>query len=183
MRHILFIVTLCMVCTGCAARIAAVKPNQPGSYTVMGKTYFPLKEVKKGHFQNGVASWYGPGFDGKKTASGETYDMYQMTAAHNVLPLHTVVKVTNIKNDKEIFVRINDRGPFVDERVIDLSFSAAKELGMVADGTAPVNISVIKPPATILAKKKSNVVPTKTVKAPNPFFSDRFRGLLALRAF
>jgi rare lipoprotein A len=90
--------------------------------------------------QRGVASWYGKKFHGRRTSSGETYDMYAMTAAHKTLPLGTHVKVLNLKNDREIVVRINDRGPFVRGRIIDLSYAAAQKIDIVGPGTAPVEI-------------------------------------------
>lgn len=91
----------------------------------------------------GVASWYGPGFHGRLTANGERYDMYAMTAAHKTLQFGTKVKVTNHDNGKSVVVRINDRGPFVGGRVIDLSRSAADAIGMVGPGTAPVTVEVV----------------------------------------
>lgn len=91
----------------------------------------------------GVASWYGPGFHGRLTANGERYDMYGMTAAHKTLKFGTKVKVTNDRNGKSVTVRINDRGPFVGGRVIDLSRSAADAIDMVGPGTAPVTIEVV----------------------------------------
>lgn len=94
--------------------------------------------------QRGMASWYGPKFHGRPTASGETYDMHQLTAAHKELPLHTIVEVRNLDNDRSVRVRINDRGPYVRGRVLDLSFAAAQELGMVDVGLARVEIRVVE---------------------------------------
>jgi len=111
-------------------------------YTVMGKRYEPLKS-HVGFTQEGVASWYGKDFHGKKTSNGETYDMHAMTAAHKTLPLGVFVKVQNKENGREAVVRVNDRGPFVKNRVIDLSYSAAKTLGVDAKGTAPVRIEAL----------------------------------------
>ena len=91
----------------------------------------------------GVASWYGPGFHGKRTANGEIYNMYSMTAAHKTLPFDTIVRVNNLDNGRSIVVRINDRGPFVNGRIIDLSRSAAEKLGMVGPGTANVKLEVL----------------------------------------
>jgi rare lipoprotein A len=108
-------------------------------YTIRGKTYYPLQSAR-GFVEEGVASWYGPGFHGKRTANGEIYDMYAMTAAHKILPLGTIVRVTNRSNGRSLALRINDRGPFVDDRVIDLSRAAAEKLDVVAKGTAPVRI-------------------------------------------
>ena len=112
-------------------------PTRP--YKVMGKWYQPLPHAKD-FVQVGKASWYGRKFHGKKTSSNEIYDMYAMSAAHKTLPFGTYVRVHNLDNDKEIVVRINDRGPFVQGRIIDLSYSAAKKIGMVGPGTAKVKI-------------------------------------------
>jgi rare lipoprotein A len=111
-------------------------------YTVMGQTYYPLGSAE-GYSETGVASWYGPDFHGKKTANGEWYDMYQMTAAHRILPMHTKVMVRNLDNGRVAQVRINDRGPFVNNRVIDLSYAAASALGVVGPGTARVSLETI----------------------------------------
>lgn len=106
-------------------------------YTIRGKTYYPLLS-SHGFSEQGIASWYGKDFHGKKTANGERYDMYGTTAAHKLLPFGTMVKVTNKENGKSIVVRINDRGPFVANRVIDLTRTGAESIGMIARGTAPV---------------------------------------------
>lgn len=111
-------------------------------YTVLGKTYEPLK-THVGFSQEGVASWYGKDFHGKKTSNGEIYDMHAMTAAHKTLPLGVFVKVRNRENGQETIVRVNDRGPFVKNRIIDLSYSAAKVLGVDMKGTAPVRIEAL----------------------------------------
>jgi rare lipoprotein A len=92
--------------------------------------------------EEGVASWYGRKFHGRKTSSGERYNMYGISAAHRTLPLGTIVRVTHVRNGKKVTVRINDRGPFVDDRIIDLSYGAAKRLGMVKEGVAPVVVEV-----------------------------------------
>ena len=102
--------------------MAAVKETCPKSYTIKGRSYHPMKKAYPGFFQRGIASWYGPGFDGRKTSSGEIYDMHSLTAAHNILPINTLVRVTNLSNNKDVVVRINDRGPFVKDRVVDLSW-------------------------------------------------------------
>jgi rare lipoprotein A len=114
-------------------------PGHPKPYKALGKWYQPLPHAKD-FTQRGIASWYGKKFHGRKTSSGEIYDMYAMTAAHKTLPLGTYVRVTNLYNKKETDVRINDRGPFVRGRIIDLSYSAAKKVGVVGPGTAPVEI-------------------------------------------
>ena len=97
-----------------------------------------------GTTQRGVASWYGEPFHGRKTASGEVYDMHGMTAAHKELPLGTVVQVTNLDNGREIELRVNDRGPFIKGRVLDVSYAAAKHLGMVGPGTAKIELRVVR---------------------------------------
>lgn len=111
-------------------------------YTINGKTYYPTV-VEVGDTATGIASWYGPNFHGKKTSNGETYNMHALTAAHKTLPMNTMVKVTSLKNGKTTTVRINDRGPFVAGRIIDLSKAAATEISMIADGTAPVKLEII----------------------------------------
>lgn len=116
------------------------KPPKP--YTVLGRTYQPLAHAN-GFEENGVASWYGPGFHGKRTSTGESYDMEAMTAAHKTLPFETHVEVTNLDNGRTAVVRVNDRGPFVDGRVIDLSKAAARELGVIGPGTAKVRIRAL----------------------------------------
>ena len=125
-------------------------PQQPVSYPkpykVFGKWYQPLPD-SKGFRQRGIASWYGKNFHGKKTSNGEIYDMYAMTAAHKTLPLGTYVRVQNLENKRELEVRINDRGPFVRGRIIDLSYTAAKKLGIVGPGTADVEIVALGTPA------------------------------------
>jgi peptidoglycan lytic transglycosylase len=177
---------LLILAAGCASKIALLKKDLPKdsrkSYTVLGKTYFPMKTVKPGYSQTGIASWYGPGFHGRKTATGEIYNMHMLTAAHDTLPLNSVVKVTNMLNNKHVVVRINDRGPFVDNRLIDLSLASAKKLGLVGPGTAPVRLTVLKGGVTMIASKKS--APTtddkRIARAPNPFFTRGVPKLLAL---
>lgn len=129
---------------GCFGGKAWRKGGVPGSrsYTVGGKTYHPLKSAH-GFVEEGVASWYGPGFHGKKTASGEIYDQNAMTAAHKILPLGTMVRVTNLANRRQVIVKINDRGPFVADRVIDLSRTAASKLGITGKGTGRVRIQSV----------------------------------------
>ncbi len=114
-------------------------PGHPRPYKVMGKWYRPVPH-SRGFSQSGLASWYGKKFHGRKTANGEIYNMHAMTAAHKTLPLGTYVRVRNFDNNREIKVRINDRGPFVRGRIIDLSYRAAKKIGIVGCGTAPVKI-------------------------------------------
>jgi rare lipoprotein A len=99
----------------------------------------------KGHVERGLASWYGPGFHSERTSSGEPYDMYAMTAAHKTLPIPAYVRVTNLENGRSVVVRVNDRGPFVGDRIIDLSYTAAWKLDMLRAGTAKVEIRVLEP--------------------------------------
>jgi rare lipoprotein A len=103
-----------------------------------------MTSVSDNWSEQGIASWYGPGFDGKRTASGEVYDMEEMTAAHKRLPFGTRVQVHNLDNGLRTEVRINDRGPFVDDRIIDLSMAAAREIDMLGPGTARVRIAVVE---------------------------------------
>ncbi len=114
-------------------------PGWMKPYTINGKTYFPLPSAE-GYEEECLASWYGPGFHGRETSSGEIYNMYEYTAAHKILPLGTYVLVKNLENGRELVVRINDRGPFVGERCLDLSYAAARELGMVGKGLSRVKI-------------------------------------------
>nr|WP_300366945.1 septal ring lytic transglycosylase RlpA family protein [Hydrogenimonas sp.] len=111
-------------------------------YTVNGKRYYPTV-VSVGWRQDGVASWYGPNFHGGKTSNGETYNMYELTAAHKTLPMNTMVRVTNKRNGRSVVVRINDRGPFVKGRIVDLSYTAGKRIGIDKTGTAPVRLTVL----------------------------------------
>lgn len=111
-------------------------------YTVLGKTYVPYSSAV-GFEEIGIASWYGPGFHGKKTANGEVFNTYALTAAHKFLPFNTNILVTNLENGKTCVVRITDRGPFVDDRIIDLSQAAAKQIDMVKNGTAKVHLTYL----------------------------------------
>lgn len=111
-------------------------------YTVFGIKYYPFIANIGDEFE-GIASWYGPDFHSKKTSNGEIYDMYDMTAAHKTLPMNTVLRVYNQENGKSIVVRINDRGPFVNGRIIDLSNKAARDINMIGKGTAKVKLTVL----------------------------------------
>ena len=130
---------LCFACSKTVIPPTPTSPQKTKPYKVFGKWYQPLPDAK-GFRQRGIASWYGKDFHGKKTANGEVYSMYAMTAAHKTLPLGTHVRVRHLENNREIEVRINDRGPFVRGRVIDLSYTGAKKLGIVGPGTAPVEV-------------------------------------------
>lgn len=116
--------------------------GQGKPYTIRGKTYYPLTSGD-GFVEEGIASWYGSDFHGKTTANGERYDMYSMTAAHKILPFNTQVKVTNLQNGKSIVVRVNDRGPFVADRIIDLTHTGATKIGMMGPGTARVRVETV----------------------------------------
>jgi len=143
---------LCLLCA-CAtprpeapfrdsAAYVALPPTQR-PYNVFGVWYYPIPSAL-GFAEQGRASWYGPGFHGKKTSNGESYDMHALTAAHKTLPLGTLVKVTRTDTGKSVVVRLNDRGPFVAGRIVDLSYSAAHALDMVGSGTAPVRIEALQ---------------------------------------
>lgn len=120
------------------------KYGNPKNYKVLGKWY-SVKQSSKGYVKKGIASWYGKKFHGHRTSSGETYNMYAMTAAHKTLPLPTYVRVTHLENGKSVIVKVNDRGPFHENRIIDLSYSAAKKLGVTAKGTGVVEVVAIDP--------------------------------------
>ena len=111
-------------------------------YKINNRTYYPIPS-SYGFQQRGIASWYGADFHGRKTSNGETYNMYAMTAAHKTLPMNTILLVQNLENNRELVVRVNDRGPFVRGRIIDLSYSAARELDIVGEGTAKVVITAL----------------------------------------
>ncbi len=113
-------------------------------YTVLGKTYYPMPDSRN-YVAEGTASWYGTKFHGQNTANGEVYDLYGMSAAHKTLPLPAYVKVTNLDNQRSVILRVNDRGPFYSDRIIDLSYAAAKKLGYAETGTARVRVEGIDP--------------------------------------
>jgi rare lipoprotein A len=118
--------------------------GNPPFYSVLGKRYVVLDSAD-GYLERGVASWYGPTFHGESTSMGESYDMYAMTAAHKTLPLPAYARVTNLSNGKSVVVRINDRGPFAKNRIIDLSYTAAAKLDMLHHGTALVEVRTLRP--------------------------------------
>lgn len=131
--------------------------GNPSSYVVFGRRYHVLDSAH-GYLEQGVASWYGKKFHGKRTSSGETYDMHKMTAAHKSLPLPTYVRVTNLENDRQAVVRVNDRGPFHDDRLIDLSYAAAVKLGLDRSGTARVEVAALEPLAATPPAEQSTDV-------------------------
>jgi rare lipoprotein A len=141
------------------------KYGNPKSYVVFGQRYHTLSTAN-GYVEQGIASWYGTKFHGRRTSSGETYDMYAMTAAHKTLPLPTFARVTNKKNGRSIIVRINDRGPFHDNRIIDLSYAAATKLGIVTTGTGLVEVIAIDPSRQ--AVKPIDTQPISKLEEPKP---------------
>ena len=139
-------------------------------YEVFGKRYTVMPS-SDGYRERGVASWYGKKFHGNLTSNRETYDMYEMTAAHKTLPLPTYVRVRNLRNNKSIVVRVNDRGPFVHNRIIDLSYSAAMKLDMIKDGTSLVEVTAInfeKPQGDRPTRASTPSAPPQSAPAPAP---------------
>ncbi len=122
------------------------RSGNPERYVIDGVTY-RVMETSEGYREEGIASWYGGYFHGRRTSSGDVYDMYQMTAAHTSLPLPTYVRVTHLENGRSVVLRVNDRGPFVEDRIIDVSYTAATKLGMAEQGTARVEVVALDPPA------------------------------------
>lgn len=133
-------------------------------YTVLGKTYY-LLPTAEGYHEVGVASWYGTKFHGRATSNGEPYDMFGMTAAHKTLPIPTYVRVTNLENGRSAILRVNDRGPFHDDRLIDLSYAAARKLDVFDHGTARVEVVAIDPSTY---QRNSVELPRITESAPRP---------------
>jgi len=131
-------------------------------YVVRGVRYYPTV-VSVGETFRGTSSWYGPNFHGKATSNGEIFNMYAMTAAHKTLPMNTIVKVTNRRNGLSTVVRINDRGPFVSNRIIDLSKAAARKIDMIGTGTAPVTLEILG-----FETKGKRVIPTKKELKKSP---------------
>jgi rare lipoprotein A len=148
------------------------KYGNPESYVVFGKRYYVMND-NSGFTQQGIASWYGKKFHGRRTSSGETYDMHAMTAAHKTLILPTYVEVTNLENGKKAIVKVNDRGPFHENRIIDLSYSAATKLDVVAKGTAVVKIRVVDSGYSSEQVSKKRGAPVETISpdhSPGDFF-------------
>jgi rare lipoprotein A len=141
-------------------------------YVVNGETYYPVPSAE-GFIQEGLASWYGADFHGRPTASGEVFDMYRPSAAHKTLPLGTYVRVSNLSAKTETIVRINDRGPFVKGRVIDLSYAAAKDLGLLGPGVAPVRIEALA--------RKVGEVESSGAKRPVVEIQDLEEGLFSVQ--
>lgn len=152
---LVFLFFLSIVLSGCAGKEPSRKsvyypsgkiPATQRPYQIDGIWYHPIPDAE-GYREKGIASWYGPGFHGKKTSNGETYDMYAMTAAHKTLPMGTHLEVINLDNGKKTAVRINDRGPFVRKRIIDLSYTAARSIGISGLGNVEIHsLGMDKPP-------------------------------------
>lgn len=143
-------------------------PVKASPYSVFGKSYYPMQDAR--HYrEEGIASWYGTKFHGQATANGETYDLYGMTAAHKTLPLPSYVRVTNLENGRSVVLRVNDRGPFYSDRIIDLSFAAAKKLGYAETGTARVRVEGIDPRQWLARNGQSASAPPAAPRAiPQP---------------
>jgi rare lipoprotein A len=146
-------------------RVEPINRGTARPYVVMGKSYTPMASLAP-YKARGIATWYGRRYHGKPTSSGELYDMYAMTAAHTTLPIPSYARVTNLKNGRSVVVRVNDRGPFVDGRIIDLSYTAAHRIGMLAGGNAMVEVETILPgdAGTIVA----SAAPRPAAPAPKP---------------
>lgn len=139
--------------------------GNPESYEVFGQTYYVMAETPRVFEEEGIASWYGKKFHGRRTSSGEPYDMYQLTAAHRELPIPAYVRVTNLDNDRSLVVRVNDRGPFARNRIIDLSYAAAQRLDMVDAGVAPVRIELLHADDTNVAEADASPEAGAVVRA------------------
>ncbi|MFZ6800841.1 septal ring lytic transglycosylase RlpA family protein [Undibacterium sp. Di24W] len=139
--------------------------NKP--YKVFGKTYTPIVDATTPFKQRGIASWYGKKFHGKRTSSGEPYDMYQITAAHPILPIPSYARVTNLSNGKQVIVRINDRGPFHSSRIMDLSYTAALKLGYLGKGSSEVELERLLPEDIAkMAENRTNQIAVVPVREP-----------------
>jgi rare lipoprotein A len=184
MRHLtaLFVLAALLALTGCGTvnpypqHVYSTPPSKSGQYapktkpyTVLGRTYYPLQSAA-GYDEIGLASWYGSDFHGKKTANGQTYNMYGVSAAHKTLPLGSRVRVTNLENNRSVVLTINDRGPFVNERILDLSYGAARKLGTVQTGVAKVRVTSLD----------TTIVPTRLADSPGKLYSVRV-GAFAVR--
>jgi len=139
MNNLIFLLICFLFSCTAAPRYNSGNIKKNSNFKVKNSSYNKHKKVYKG-----VSSWYGPDFHGKLTANGEVYDQYGVTAAHKELPLNTVVRVTNLDNDKSIILRINDRGPYAKNRILDCSYGAAKKLDFLNQGTANVKIEIIE---------------------------------------
>ena len=172
-RNIFIGFVVSIVLAGCVGTSQYPYRVNTKPYTISGKTYYPMASAN-GFTEKGIASWYGPDFHGKKTASGEIYNKYAFTAAHKTLPFGTKVRVTNLNNGLSTTVIINDRGPFKDGRIIDLSYSAAKDINMVGTGTAPVNIVAIGSTGTVATTSSYKQPVTTVAKQPVAVTSGKY---------
>ena len=146
-------------------KVEPIRSANKQPYIALGKYFIPMTELRP-YKERGVASWYGRRYHGNTTALGEIYDMYAMTAAHPTLPLPSYAKVTNLENGKSIIVRLNDRGPFLSDRLIDLSYTAAYKLGVLAKGSSQIEVESILPVSNIHSKKLATTGPADTKKLP-----------------
>jgi len=151
---------------GASGSMEKSKRGNPSSYVVLGKRYYVMDSAS-GFKQRGVASWYGPDFHGKSTSSGESYNMHAMTAAHKTLPIPVMVRVKNLDNGKTAVVKVNDRGPFAKGRIIDLSYAAAKKLGVVGPGTANVEITALDASGQASRAPAARAVPLEASEVDN----------------
>ncbi|MEM9383814.1 MAG: septal ring lytic transglycosylase RlpA family protein [Pseudomonadota bacterium] len=179
----IIIVALAMAIAGCAssggadsssssskASHSSARVNRAGNapfYEVMGQRYYVMMQAAD-YRERGVASWYGAKFHGRPTASGEIYDMYALSAAHKTLPIPTYVRVRNLANGRAIVVRVNDRGPFVKNRLIDLSYEAARRLELIGPGTGLVEVQVVSAPAAPAPRADTLLATPATYAAPPP---------------
>ncbi|MBL8251660.1 MAG: septal ring lytic transglycosylase RlpA family protein, partial [Candidatus Competibacter sp.] len=150
----------------------ASRSGNPDTYVVFGRRY-RVKETSEGYREQGIASWYGKGFHGRKTSSGPLYNMFDLTAAHKSLPIPSYVRVTNLENGRNVVVKVNDRGPFVGQRLIDLSYAAAARLEMLGKGTAPVEVTALEPYQLLpkLAARRAEAL-QRVAGGPSPSRSD-----------
>ncbi len=158
------------------------RAGNPDTYVVLGKRYY-VRKSSYGYVERGIASWYGKKFHGRKTSNGETYNMYAMTAAHKTLPIPSYLQVTNLENGKQVVVRVNDRGPFHENRIIDLSYAAASKLGISQVGTGKVEIRTIEPgePAATSPARQAAAAPPEGRQTSTP--SSQHRLYLQLGSF
>lgn len=184
----LLAVSLLILLAGCAGHKKPVpmhKDGGPAHYTIKGKRYKVLEHAK-GFKESGIASWYGQDFHGRLTSSGESYNMHGMTAAHTRLPFGTHVRVTNQNNGRSVVVKINDRGPFHSDRILDLSYKAARKLDMIGDGSVPVRITAldsVKPRAHRTAQRPSPAGKQASRQARSKTDKPAQRGWLQAGAF
>lgn len=143
--------------------------GNPDFYEVQGKRYY-IRDSASNFYQKGIASWYGTKFHGRRTSSGEPYNMYAMTAAHKTLPIPVYVEVTNLDNNKKVIVKVNDRGPFAEGRIIDLSYVAAKKLGIDKEGTANVEIRTIDPRKQYIQTQQAEIAKAAGNDSPGQLY-------------